>query len=75
MNSLFEIQGDVYAADAVAAILVFPPNEDEEEEQWTVRIALRGMADTQCYYEDSEEDARQTQMQAVAAWKNALAAR
>jgi hypothetical protein len=73
MSSLFEIEGDIYAADAVAAILVYPPDEEAEEEQWTVRVALRGVPETQCYYKDTEAQARQAQLQAAAAWKNALA--
>ncbi len=73
MNPLFEFDGDVFATEAVAAVVVFPPNEEEEEEQWTVRLVLWGAAQPVDYYEDTEADARQTQLRAVSAWRNAFA--
>ena len=45
MNSLFEFSGDVFATDALAAVVVYPPNEDEDEEQWTISLVLRGAAE------------------------------
>ena len=73
MNSLFEVEGDVFAADAVAAVVVYPPNEDEDEEQWTISVVLRGRAEPVKYYAETESDARETQLKAVTAWKSALA--
>ncbi len=73
MNSLFEFEGDVFAADAVAAVVVYPPDKEEEEEQWTIRLILRGAPESVNYYEETEKAARETQLRAVAAWKNALA--
>ncbi|MCX6903467.1 MAG: hypothetical protein NTW03_08320 [Verrucomicrobia bacterium] len=73
MNSLIEIEGDVFAANELAAVVVFPPNEDEDEEQWIISLLLRGGAEPVKYYADTEADAREMQLKAVAAWKNALA--
>ncbi len=73
MTSLFEIEGDVFATDGLAAVVVYPPNEDEDEEQWTVSLVLRGGARPVNYYADTEGDAREIQLKAVNAWRNALA--
>ena len=73
MNSLLEFDGDVFAVDVLAAVLVFPPNEDENEAQWTVSLVLRGVSAPVNYPEDSEKQARRKQQQLVAAWKHALA--
>ncbi len=72
MNALFEFAGDMFAADALAAVVVYPPNEDEDESQWTISLILRGVAEPVKYYAETEEDARETQLQVVAAWKAAL---
>ncbi len=68
MKPLFQLRHDVFAADAVGAIIV--------EEETTLAVILRGSpssGDWVRYEFDTEEEARRAQLEAVSAWRKALA--
>jgi uncharacterized protein YfcZ (UPF0381/DUF406 family) len=68
MTTLFEFQGDAWAADAVAGIMI---NPDDTE---MVTIVLRN-TDTESwinYSFDSEEEAQEKLAAGIQAWRAAL---
>ncbi len=68
MKKLITIQGDVFHADTIAAIY-----SDESETQWLIKVALRGDRNRVCYYFDTRAAAISFQLEAVNAWREALA--
>lgn len=54
---MFEILGDLWVFDAVAAIGVYEPDEEDLNPSWQIKVLQRGVTDWVAYDFDSEEEA------------------
>lgn len=69
MKTLFTVEGDVFDADSIAAVLVYPPDDECGIDRWNVTVVLFGGCDPINYYEDEEDKARKLQLEIVSKWK------
>lgn len=71
--NLIEIEGDFMRADQIAAICVSHPDEDDDDEKFSLRVSLIGVEADIVTDFDTAKEAKSAQVKAVKAWQEAMA--